>query len=87
MKGEESVLPITKEMFISIKKENINLYYEVVAKVSLHLIRNSEKAPSALSIKAESKARKVLGAQSKRFQRHLSRTPLPSSTKSKSRCA
>jgi DNA primase len=79
MKGEESVLPITKEMFISIKKENINLYYEVVAKVSLHLIRNS--------IKAESKARKVLGAQSKRFQRHLSRTPLPSSTKSKSRCA
>jgi hypothetical protein len=32
---EDSVLPITKEMFISIKKENINTYYEVIAKVLL----------------------------------------------------
>ncbi len=32
---EDSVLPISKEMFISIKKENINTYYEVIAKVLL----------------------------------------------------
>ncbi len=30
---EDSILSISKEMFVSIKKENINNYYEVVAKV------------------------------------------------------
>lgn len=34
MKGEDSIIPISKEMFVSIRKENINNYYEVVAKVS-----------------------------------------------------
>lgn len=32
---EESVLPISKEMFVSVKKENINNYYEVIAKVHI----------------------------------------------------
>lgn len=43
MKGEESVLPICKEMFISIKKENINNYYEVIAKVCLPLLKELGK--------------------------------------------
>jgi hypothetical protein len=80
---EDSVIPISKEMFISIKKENINVYYEVIAKVPLHRSRNWERVPSELFIRAVSKAQKVLGEPSRRFQKQQSKIHLCSSTKSR----
>jgi hypothetical protein len=31
---EENILTFSKELFVSFKRENINTYYEVIAKVS-----------------------------------------------------
>ena len=68
-------------MFISIKKENINVYYEVIAKVSLKRLRNWERAPSELFTRAASKAQKALGEPSRRYQKQQSKIHLCFSTK------
>lgn len=70
---EDSLLPISKEMFISIKKENINSYYEVIAKVSLQTSRNWERVPSELFTRVVSKVLKVLGEPLRRFQKQQSK--------------
>ncbi|XP_031472714.1 calcium-dependent protein kinase 29 [Nymphaea colorata] len=43
---EDSILSISKDMFVSIKKENINNYYEVIAKVRTASLRSWEREPS-----------------------------------------
>lgn len=47
---EDSILSISKDMFVSIKKENINNYYEVIAKVCILSLRSWAREPSVLSI-------------------------------------
>jgi hypothetical protein len=58
---EDSLLSISKDMFVSIKKENINNYYEVIAKVKHSPLRNWEREPSVPSTKDDLTARKDLG--------------------------
>ena len=64
-----------KEIFVSIKKENINNYYEVAAKVCMNLYRNWVKEPSEPFIKAESKALKDHGEPLRRYQEQPLKTP------------
>ena len=60
---EGPLLSINKEMFVSIKKENINNFYEVVAKVTTLLSSNWEKELSGQFTRVELKGQKDLGEQ------------------------
>ena len=77
MKAQEVLFPISKSLFVTIKKENINTYYEVVAKVSPFAYRNSEKERSEPSTKEESKVLKVPGVQLRKFPKRPSRIHQP----------
>jgi hypothetical protein len=82
---EDNILRFGKELFVSFKQENINQYYEVIAKVNLKSGRNSEKEPLEPSTRAGSEEPKDPGEPSKKYRSHKSRTSTCSRTKSKSR--
>lgn len=71
---EQSFLKFGKELFVTFKKENINQYYEVIAKVALHRFRNSERGHSEWSTRAASEGRTDHGEPSRRYRRLRSRT-------------
>jgi len=70
---DDNILQIRKDMFIGIKKENINNYYEVVAKVPLFRSRNSEREHLELYTREESRMPRVRGEPSKKFLKQPSK--------------
>ena len=70
---EENILKFGKALFVSLKKDNINQYYEVIAKVVRSPFRNLAREPSESSIKADSGVTRDHGGPSKRYKRHRSR--------------
>jgi hypothetical protein len=72
---EDSILSINKEMFVSIKKENINNYYEVAAKVCPLPCRSLERERMELYTKGESRAPRGPGELLKRSPRQPLRIP------------
>lgn len=70
---EDNILSINKEMFVSIKKENINNYYEVVAKVPPPLCRSLERGHLELYTREESKAPRDPGELLRRSRKQPSK--------------
>ena len=66
---EESILKFGKELFVTFKRENINQYYEVIAKVSIDLARNWARGPLESCTRAESEAPRAHGGPSKKSRR------------------
>ena len=66
---EDNILKFGNDLFVSFKKENINQYYEVIAKVRYRKCRNLGREPSEQSTKAESEAQRGPGEPSKKSQR------------------
>ena len=62
---------------MSIKKENINHYYEVVAKVPAQSLRNSEKVHLEQSIRGELRGHRDPGELLKKFPSKTLRTLRP----------
>ena len=71
---EENILKFGKELFVSFKRDNINQFYEVIAKVTCPSFRNSARELLESSIRAESEAPKDPGEQSKKYKSLRSRT-------------